>query len=89
MKKVIITLCVVAVVAIFGGRAWWLYQHRETDTNAVKVGLISVTSGLYAKMGHDFNNGVILAIEELNVTSDKKMKHLIEDGKPNIKYRQL
>ena len=81
MRKLIWTLVILVVVVVFGGRAWYLYQHRDTDANVVRVGLVSVTSGLYAKMGQDFDNGVILAIEELNPTSDKKMKLLIEDGK--------
>ena len=85
MKKLIWTLVIVAVVAIFGGRAWYLYQHRDTDANIVKVGLVSVNSGQYAQMGLDFNKGATLAIEELNKTADRKMKLLIEDGKATAK----
>ena len=81
MKKLIWTLVILVVVGVFGGRAWYLHKQAEQNKDAVKVGLLSVNSGQYAQMGHDFNNGSILAIEELNAQSDKKMELIIEDGK--------
>ena len=37
MKKLIWTLVILVVVGVFGGRAWYLYQYRETSDNVVKV----------------------------------------------------
>ena len=84
MKKTIITLCIVAVVAVFGGRAWYLYQHRETNDNVVKVGVLSFLTGQYARMGQDMTNGIILAKEEINASQDyngAKIQLVVEDGK--------
>ena len=82
MKKLIWGLVIVVVVAVFGGRAWWLYQHKETGDNVVKVGILSFTSGQYAKMGQDLVNGIILAKEELANTKDGvKLQLFVEDGK--------
>ncbi len=58
MKKLIWGLVIVAVVAVFGGRAWWLYQHRETDTNVVKIGVLTDLSGFSSGTGHDTLVGI-------------------------------
>ena len=84
MKKWIWTFVILVVVGVFSGRAWWLYEHRETEKNVVKVGVLSFPSGQYAKMGQELNNGIILAVEEINASSDykgKKIKLIMEDGK--------
>ena len=84
MKKLIWTLVILVVVGVFGGRAWWLYQHKETDTNVVKIGVLTFLTGQYAKMGQDMTNGIILAKEEINASSDFKglnIQLVIEDGK--------
>ena len=82
MRKLIWTLVIVAIVAIFGGRAWYLYQHKETGDNVMKIGLLSVLSGEFAGMGEELNNGAILAAEEINQEpSNIKIKLQIEDGK--------
>ncbi len=82
MRKLIWTLVIVAIVAIFGGRAWYLYQHKETGDNVVKIGLLSTLSGEFAGMGEELNNGAILAAEEINQEpNNTKIKLQIEDGK--------
>ena len=82
MKKLIWTLVILVVVGVFGGRAWWLYQHRETDTNVVKIGVLSFLTGQYAKMGQDMTNGIILAKEEIDALNEKfKIQLIIEDGR--------
>ncbi|MBE6446723.1 MAG: ABC transporter substrate-binding protein [Alphaproteobacteria bacterium] len=84
MRKLIWTLVIVTIVAIFGGRAWYLYQHRETSENVVKVGVLSFLTGQYAKMGQDMTNGIILATEEINTSPDyngTQIQLVIEDGK--------
>ena len=84
MRKLIWTLVIVAVMAVFGGRAWYLHQHREIRDNVVKVGVLSFLTGQYAKMGQDMTNGIILASEEINTSLDyngTQIQLVIEDGK--------
>ena len=81
MRKLIWTLVILVVVGVFGGRAWYLYQHRETDTNVVKIGVILPLTGLVSETADEVQNGLNLAIEELNQRYDKKIKLLMEDGK--------
>ena len=82
MKKLIWILVILVVIGVFGGRAWWLYQHQETGNNVVKVGLLSFNSGMYADLGIALDNGAKLAVEEVNANSDNIKLHLsIEDGK--------
>ena len=51
VKKLIWTLVIVAIASIFGGRAWYLYQHqKEQQTNALNVAIVTFR-GAFAKMG--------------------------------------
>ncbi|MBE6446728.1 MAG: ABC transporter substrate-binding protein [Alphaproteobacteria bacterium] len=86
MKKLIWTLVILVIVAIFGGRAWWLYQHKQTDSNVVKIGLLTFDTGLYAEFGQALDKGAILAVEEYNKSnSGIKLDLVIEDGKGQAK----
>lgn len=78
MRKLIWTLVILVVVGVFGGRAWYLHKQSEQNKDAIKIGVLSFTSGQYAKMGQDLVNGIILAKEEL--TKPKK-ELVVEDGK--------
>lgn len=86
MKKLIWTLVILVVIGVFGGRAWWLYQHRETDTNVVKIGVLSYMSGAHATLGHNFVKGATLAKDEFN-KENKTVKLVldIEDSKTDAK----
>ena len=66
MRKLIWTLVILVVVGVFGGRAWWLYQHRETDTNVVKVGGFLPLSGPLARDGVEFLKGLKIAQKQIN-----------------------
>ena len=66
MRKLIWTLEILVVVGVFGGRAWWLYQHRETDTNVVKVGGFLPLSGPLARDGVEFLKGLKIAQKQIN-----------------------
>ena len=66
MKKLIWGLVIVAVVAVFGGRAWWLYQHRETNENVVKIGVILPLSGDASRDGQEALLAAKMAQEEIN-----------------------
>ena len=74
MRKLIWGLVILVVVGVFGGRAWWLYQHRETENNALKIGLLTIQSGQYSQMGKEVNNGAILAMEEINSQTNTKIQ---------------
>ena len=63
MKKLIWGLVIIVVVAVFGGRAWWLYQHRETGNNVVKIGAVLPMSGIVS----DSNKKIVAT---LNVAKD-------------------
>ena len=85
-KKIFWTLLVIVLIALFAGRGWWLYNHRETDDSVVRVGVLSFLSGQYAEMGQDMTNGIILAKDELNASNPGfKIELIIEDGKAKAK----
>ena len=50
MKKLILGLVILVVVAIFGGRAWYLHKQQQvekTDTRIIKIGaILPLTSGM-------------------------------------------
>ena len=83
MKKLIWTLVILVVVGVFGGRAWWLYQHRETDTNVVKIGVLLPLSGPPARDGQDCLTGIKAAEKNINANPNNpfKIKLQIEDTK--------
>ena len=85
MKKLIWGFVIVAVVAVFGGRAWYLYQHRDTNDDVVKIGVLGVLSGQYAFIGEELTKGVTLASEELKKSSDLSLVLNVEDGKGKTK----
>ena len=63
MKKLIWTLVILIVVAVFGGRAWYLYQYRETSDNVVKIGAVLPMSGIVS----DSNKKIVAT---LNIAKD-------------------
>ena len=86
MKKVLITLCVVAVIALFGGRAWYLHSQKQaekTDENVIKIGAILPLTSIIAHEGQTTLES--LKIAEKNINSNSKynfhVKILTEDGK--------
>jgi len=82
MKKLIWTLVILVVVGVFGGRAWWLYQHRDNNQkDTLNIGIVTFR-GAFAKMGQDVDNGIILANEQFSKSHpDIKIKLHFEDGK--------
>ena len=51
VKKLIWTLVIVAIASIFGGRAWYLYQHRDNNQkDTLNIGIVTFR-GAFAKMG--------------------------------------
>ena len=45
MRKLIWGLVIVAVVAVFGGRAWYLHKQAEQNKDAIKIGVVVPLSG--------------------------------------------
>ena len=89
MKKAIIGLCVVALIAVFAGRAWYLQSQKKVKPEAnngdviVKVGLLTHPSGVVAKMGQEILNGALLAKEEINASDDyngRKIEMFVGDS---------
>ena len=88
MKKLIWTLVILMVVGVFGGRAWWLYQHQETGANIVKIGAVLPMSGVVS----DSNKKIVATlnvakdiIEAENLLGDKHISYQLEDGKYTVK----
>ena len=87
MKKLIWGLAIVVVVAVFGGRAWWLYQHKETGDNVVKVGVVLSLTGNNSLIGELSRNALLLAEEEINKSGRYpfKISLQMEDSKSTPK----
>ena len=86
MKKLIWTVVILAVVALFGGRAWYLYQHRVQGKNIVKIATAPGLSGQWAFIGQDYANGAKLAAEEINAQQKGyTIDLIIRDAKPTAK----
>ena len=65
-KRLIGILAIVALVALFAGRAWWLYQHRETGDNVLEIGAVLPLTGPISTMGVEIKNALILAEKKIN-----------------------
>ncbi len=84
MKKLIWTLVILVVVGVFGGRAWYLYQNRETSDNVVKIGAVLPLTGPISVMGKEIRNSLELAEKNINQNGGikgKTVKLIVEDGK--------
>ena len=94
MKKLIWGLAIVVVVAVFGGRAWYLHKQAAAEKNVVKIGAILPLSGVYSEQGELALKAVLLAAEDFNKNSPFNIKVVAEDGKYTAKdtvsaYRKL
>ena len=81
MKKALITICIVAVIALFGGRAWYLHKQAATEKDVVKIGLILPLSGDASRDGQEALLAAKMAQEEINQTSPNKVVLKSEDSK--------
>ena len=86
MKKLIWTLVIVAVVAIFGGRAVYLHQQVQAESSnekIIKIGAILPLTSIIAHEGQTTLES--LKIAEKNINNNSKynfhVKILVEDGK--------
>ena len=86
MKKLIIGICVVALIALFAGRAWYLYTQKQTEKidRVVKMGLIlPMSGGSFDFIGPWSFDSAKIAEEVLNASGlyDFKIKIVLQDGK--------
>ena len=83
MKKLIWTLVIVAVVAIFGGRAWWLYKGAEQNKDAIKIGAILPFSSTMPRTASEILRSLKIAEQNINANPNykRKVKLIVEDGK--------
>ena len=69
------------MVALFGGRAWYLHKQAKDEKDVVKIGAILPLTGLVSETTDEVQNAFNLALEELNHHNSKKIKLITEDGK--------
>ena len=85
MKKIIITICVLAVIALFGGRAWHLHKTSEQYKDAIKIGVVVPLSGFDEDLTNRIVSTLKIATEELTKDKPYKIQYLFEDGKYTAK----
>ncbi len=88
MRKFIWGLVILVVVAVFGGRVWYLNQHKQIGDNVVKIGAVLPMSGIVS----DSNKKIVATLniakdmlENANALGNRKIKYQFEDGKYTIK----
>ena len=81
MKKLIWTVVILVVVALFGGRAWYLHKQAKDEKDVVKIGAVLPMSGSLSDDGNMTQKALAEAVNEFNQTSDFKVKLAVEDGK--------
>jgi len=84
MKKVLITIGVIAIIAI--GVFVWFYADKNQEI--VKIGAILPLSGDVAVYGNNTKKGIDLAVEEINEAggiNGNKIKIIYEDSKADPK----
>ena len=85
MRKLIWTLVIVAIIAVFGGRAWYLYRQSEQNKDAIKIGVVVPLSGFDENMTDRIITTLKTATEELTKKKPYKIQYLFEDGKYTVK----
>ena len=86
VKKVIIGICIVVLIALFGGRAWYLYSQKEpekTNEKVIKIGAILPLSSNVAKTANESLESLKIAERHINNNPQYpfKVKLIVEDGK--------
>jgi len=76
-KKIVIGIVlvlVIAAIAVFGGQ-------KDNNPDTIKIGMIGPFAGSYAVVGETFQNGALLAVEEIGAKNPgKKIELIVEDG---------
>jgi branched-chain amino acid transport system substrate-binding protein len=53
---------------------------KQTSSEPIKIGMISMLSGSYSVVGENFRNGALLAVEQYNIAHpDTKVELIVED----------
>ena len=85
MKKIVIGICIVAVVVLFGGRAWYLHKQSVAEKHVVKIGALLPLSGQISLEGQGVVTALNMLAEKMNATRDVKVKFVYEDDKHTAK----
>ena len=85
MKKLIWTLVILVVVAVFGGRAVYLHKEAEQNQDAIKIGVVVPLSGFDENLTNRIVTTLKIATEELTKDKPYKIQYLFEDGKYTAK----
>lgn len=88
VKTLVWTVVILALVALFGGRALWLYAHHETDEKLIRIGAVLPMSGIVS----DSNKKIVVTldvckdmIEKTGALGNKTIRYQFEDGKLTVK----
>ncbi|MBP5534614.1 MAG: ABC transporter substrate-binding protein [Alphaproteobacteria bacterium] len=84
MKKIIVGLCIVVLVAVFGGRAYYLRKQTKSETDRIiKIGFLSDLSGFSSPSGKEALSGAQEAVKEINNKPEYgfKIKLSVQDHK--------
>jgi len=75
-KKIILGIAVVAILAVIT-----VFGQKDKSPDTIRIGMIGPFAGSYAAVGETFQNGALLAVEEISVQNpDKKIELIVEDG---------
>lgn len=75
-KKIILGVVVVVILAVIT-----IFGQKEKSPDTIRIGMIGPFAGNYASVGETFQNGALLAVEEINAQNpDKKIELIVEDG---------
>ena len=91
IKKLIISICIVALIALFGGRAWYLYTQKQaenqSDVPTIKIGALLPLTSNVAKTANEALESLKIAERHINnnPTYPFKVKLIVEDGKHQAK----
>ncbi|MBP5534616.1 MAG: ABC transporter substrate-binding protein [Alphaproteobacteria bacterium] len=85
MKRILVGLFVVVLIAVFGGRMWYLHQQAEQNKDAIKIGVVVPLSGFDENLTNRVVTTLKIATEELTADKPYKIQYLFEDGRYTVK----
>lgn len=75
-KKIILSLVVAIVLAVIV-----IFGQKDKSPDTIRIGMIGPFAGNYAAVGETFQNGALLAVEEISAQNPgKKIELIVEDG---------
>lgn len=75
-KKIILGIVIVVILVVIT-----IFGQRDKSPDTIRIGMIGPFAGNYAAVGETFQNGALLAVEEINAQNPgKKIELIVEDG---------